>query len=176
MDFLSGALKKAPMKISGSYILEGYDENLEHWLDSMRIDGAELGPVFRETRVKLTVQEPSKFNKKWSLVHREEGEADLENAVTYTFEPGKPFAHDGGGHGQKIVCTSSPHRPNIIKCQTEVKDKKWLVETQIMFTPTGLNVTVTNKDANVSMTIRYSRMADPWTLKKKKMLRIRNIV
>ncbi len=103
------------------------------------------------------------------------GEADLDNAVTYTFEPGKPFTHQGGGHEQRILCSSSPLKPNVIKCTNEVKDKMWLVESQIMFTPSGLNVTVTNKESNVSTTIRYSRMADPWTLKKKKMLRIKNI-
>ncbi len=58
---------------AGSYILDGYDDNLEHWLDSMRVDSAKLGPVFRRTKVKIMVQEPSKFNKKWSLVHKEEG-------------------------------------------------------------------------------------------------------
>ncbi len=63
----------AVLKISGSYILESYDENLEHWLDSLKVDGAELGQVFRETKVKVMVQEPSKFNKKWSLIHKEEG-------------------------------------------------------------------------------------------------------
>ncbi len=55
-------------------MLEGYDENLERWLDSLGIDGAELGPVFRRTGVKVTVQEPSKYNRKWNLVHKEQGQ------------------------------------------------------------------------------------------------------
>ncbi len=57
-----------------------------------------------------------------------------------------------------------------------MKDKSWEVESQLMFTPTGLTVTVTNRETGASMTIRYSRMADPWTLKKKKMLKLKNIV
>ncbi len=43
-----------------------------------------------------------------------------------------------------------------------------------MFTPSGMTVTVTNVDAKVAMNINYSRMADPWTLKKKKMLKLMN--
>ena len=61
-------------KITGSYILESYDENLERWLDSLGISGPDLGPVFRSTKVKVLVKEPSKYNKKWNLTHREEGE------------------------------------------------------------------------------------------------------
>ncbi len=56
-----------------------------------------------------------------------------------------------------------------------MKEKKWTMESLIMFTPRGLNVTVTNKEANVSMTVRYSRMADPWMQKRKKMLRAKNL-
>ena len=61
-------------KITGSYILDSYDENLEQWLDSLGISGSELGPVFRATKVKVMVKEPSKYNKKWNLTHREEGQ------------------------------------------------------------------------------------------------------
>ncbi len=83
-ELLGGRSKASSLKISGSYILDGYDEHLEKWLDSMRIDGATLGPVFRETKVKLTVQEPSKYNKKWSLVHKEEGEEIITTLQPHT--------------------------------------------------------------------------------------------
>ena len=39
----------------------------------MGISGQKMGPVFRRTRVKIMVKEPSKCNKKWNLVHKEEG-------------------------------------------------------------------------------------------------------
>ena len=64
----------ASFKISGSYRLDGYDENLEPWLTSMKINGEELGPKFRATKLKITVREPSKHNRKWSLTHKEEEE------------------------------------------------------------------------------------------------------
>lgn len=72
------------------------------------------------------------------------------------------------------------------------------METKLMFTPGGLVVTVTNKSTvdkegdglkeeagegqpsakgggGSTMTFRYSRMADPWTLKKKKMLQMKKL-
>ena len=104
------------------------------------------------------------------------GETDTDSIVTYTFEPGKPFVHDAGGLSQKIVCSSNPVAPNIIRSQVEVAERNWTVESMIMFTPRGMNVTVTNKEGNVSMTAHYSRMADPWTLKRKKLLRVKELM
>ena len=60
-------------KITGSYILDGYDDNLELWLDSLGINGEKMGPIFRQTKVKIMVKAPSQYNKKWNLAHREEG-------------------------------------------------------------------------------------------------------
>ena len=62
----------ASFKITGSYTLDSYDENLEPWLNSMRINGDELGPKFRATKLKILVREPTKHNRKWSLTHKEE--------------------------------------------------------------------------------------------------------
>lgn len=70
-------------KITGSYRLEGYDDNLEPWLNSMKINGDELGPKFRATKLKIMVREPSKHNKKWSLTHKEE-EGDIKQRFTYS--------------------------------------------------------------------------------------------
>lgn len=69
-----GKLIRSPqVKVTGSYQLESYDGNLEMWLEALGINGAEFGPVFRKTKVKIFVREPSKHNKKWSLSHKEEG-------------------------------------------------------------------------------------------------------
>ncbi len=68
------ASKTPTFKINGSYLLENYDDNLESWLDSLSINGAKLGPVFRTTKVKIVVQQPSKFNKKWIFTHKVEGQ------------------------------------------------------------------------------------------------------
>ena len=201
MDFLlKTALNKsgrASFKITGSYILDSYDENLERWLDSMGINGKKMGPVFRKTKVKIMVKEPSKYNKKWNWAHREEGEVDYERAVSYTFEPGKPFSYELGGTckprnadeaegetkvdedsleddgsaaatRQDILCKESA--PNVIYCHTEVPRKDWAVETRVMFTPDGITAVMTNKKENISMSVKYSRMIDPWAAKKKKFL------
>jgi hypothetical protein len=65
--------KSQSAKINGSYILDRYDENLEDWLRSCDISPIEFGQAFRKTRFKIMVREPSKHNKKWSLMHKEEG-------------------------------------------------------------------------------------------------------
>ena len=184
MNFLLGKKANnvgAGFKITGSYVLDGYDENLERWLDSMGVNGAKMGPVFRKTRVKIMVKEPSKYNKKWNWAHREEGDVSQERSVSYTFEPGKPFVYDVDSSAndddddedekegkQEILCTSQAS--NVILCKTEVPKKEWEVETKVMFTPEGITAVVTNKKENVSMGIKYKRMIDPWATKKKKML------
>lgn len=68
-----GFMGSKSFKITGSYQLIDYDENLNLFLDSLGINGNEFGSAFRKTKVKIFVREPSKHNKKWSLIHKEEG-------------------------------------------------------------------------------------------------------
>ncbi len=65
---------------------------------------------------------------KYTKLHGFKGETDLDKAVTYTFEPGKPFSHEEGGPGgcggqARSVCHNNPVAPNIILCHTEVIKK-----------------------------------------------------
>ena len=69
-------------------MLDRYDDNLEDWLRSCGISPVEFGPAFRRTKVKVMVREPSKHNRMWSLLHKEEGDASAPT-VSYIFEDGK---------------------------------------------------------------------------------------
>ncbi len=64
---------------------------------------------------------------KYTKLHGFKGETDLDKAVTYTFEPGKPFSHEEGDPGcggqARSVCHNNPVAPNIILCHTEVIKK-----------------------------------------------------
>ncbi len=44
------------------------------------------------------------------------------------------------------------------------------MEARAKFTPEGLEVAVTNAKDGISMTVKYSRMPDPWVSKKRKLL------
>jgi hypothetical protein len=138
----------------------------------MNINGAQLGPVFRQTKVKVIVQEPSKCSKKWSILHKEEGKSHIDNSVTYNFECGKASLHqsspDEPEYFQKLQCQNTSQ--NILTCQSDVQNFDWHVDTKLIFTPEGITVIITNRKKKVSMTAFYVRAVDPWAHKKKKLL------
>jgi len=78
VDILSNLrpTSRSQAKASGSYQLSSYDDNFEAYLSSLGLKGDDLGPMFRSTPLRVVVQEPSKFNKRWNITHREEGEND----------------------------------------------------------------------------------------------------
>lgn len=85
--------KAIAVKVSGSYQLEKYDDNLEKWLDSMNLNGAVFGKIFRQTKVKVSVQEPTKYAKKWSVSHKDGG--DLSFKTHFTCESSKAVRKSG---------------------------------------------------------------------------------
>ena len=62
---------------SGTYAFEKYDEHLEEYLDSLGLPGQDLGPVVRQTNVKIMVKKPKWPDTKWSLTTYEIGNFDV---------------------------------------------------------------------------------------------------
>ena len=60
---------------SGEFRFDSYDERLEDFLESLDLNGKELGPVFRDSRVRIVMKPPvKKKDFLWIMTHYDTGE------------------------------------------------------------------------------------------------------
>ena len=58
----------------GQFSFHSYDEKLEDFLDSLGMPGTEFGPVFRRSKVRISMKPPAKKkDTRWTMTHYDKG-------------------------------------------------------------------------------------------------------